>query len=127
MPMHCFARLTYVLLRYVLPMWQLGCGGIASGTILSVNPGKSTSATTLSKVPIFSGLEENELDFLVQRAVPRQCGAGEIIFNEGEPCSGLYVVQSGHVRIFKSSSSGREQVLSIDGPGSSVAELPVFE
>jgi CRP/FNR family transcriptional regulator, cyclic AMP receptor protein len=42
-------------------------------------------------------------------------------------CAGLYVVASGHVRIFKSSSGGREQVLSIEGPGSSVAELPVFD
>ncbi len=39
----------------------------------------------------------------------------------------MYVVESGHVRIFKSASNGREQVLSIDGPGSSVAELPVFD
>jgi CRP/FNR family transcriptional regulator len=31
------------------------------------------------------------------------------------------------VRIFKSSAGGREQVLSIDGPGSSIAELPVFD
>ena len=30
-------------------------------------------------------------------------------------------------RIFKSSANGREQVLSIDGPGSSIAELPVFD
>jgi len=37
------------------------------------------------------------------------------------------VVESGHVRIFKSSSGGREHVLSVDGPGSSVAELPVFD
>jgi CRP/FNR family transcriptional regulator len=39
----------------------------------------------------------------------------------------MYVIESGHVRIFKSSAGGREQVLSIDGPGSSVAELPVFD
>lgn len=31
------------------------------------------------------------------------------------------------MRIFKSSSGGREQVLSIEGPGSSIAELPVFD
>ena len=31
------------------------------------------------------------------------------------------------MRIFKSSSGGREQVLSVDGPGSSIAELPVFD
>lgn len=39
----------------------------------------------------------------------------------------MYVVESGNVRIFKSSAGGREQVLSIDGPGSSIAELPVFD
>jgi CRP/FNR family cyclic AMP-dependent transcriptional regulator len=82
---------------------------------------------TLAKVPIFSGLTESELAFLAQHVVPRQFSAGETIFTEGEPCSGLYVVESGHIRIFKSSAGGREQVLSIDGPGSSVAELPVFD
>jgi len=49
------------------------------------------------------------------------------VFAEGEPCAGLYVVESGHVRIFKSSAIGREHVLSIEGPGGSVAELPVFD
>lgn len=86
-----------------------------------------TPGQALSKVPIFSGLTEGELTFLTQRAVPRRYTAGEIVFGESEPCSGLYVVESGHVRIFKSSANGREQVLSIDGPGSSVAELPVFD
>jgi CRP/FNR family cyclic AMP-dependent transcriptional regulator len=84
-------------------------------------------AATLSKVPIFSGLTENELSFLAQRTVARRYEPGEAVFQEGQPCAGLYVVESGHVRIFKSSANGREQVLSIDGPGCSVAELPVFD
>lgn len=84
-------------------------------------------ARTLARVPIFSGLSDSELSYLTQRAVPRQYAPGEMVFAEGEPCAGLYGVQSGHIRIFKSSASGREQVLSIDGPGSSVAELPVFD
>jgi CRP/FNR family transcriptional regulator len=84
-------------------------------------------ARMLAKVSIFAGLAENELAFLMQRAVPRRYAAGEIVFGEGEPCLGLYIVESGHVRIFKSSSGGREHVLSIDGPGGSVAELPVFD
>jgi CRP/FNR family transcriptional regulator len=82
---------------------------------------------TLAKVPIFSGLTESELGFLTQRTVARHYSAGEMVFAEGEPCAGLYVVESGNVRIFKSSASGREQVLSIDGPGGSIAELPVFD
>lgn len=81
----------------------------------------------LAKVAIFSSLAEDELTFVSQRAVARRYSAGQIVFAEGEDCSGLYVVASGHVRIFKSSAGGREQVLSIEGPGSSVAELPVFD
>ncbi|MGH9739029.1 MAG: Crp/Fnr family transcriptional regulator [Candidatus Acidiferrales bacterium] len=37
------------------------------------------------------------------------------------------MIDSGRVRIFKSSPNGREQVLAVEGPGSSVAELPVFD
>lgn len=81
----------------------------------------------MTRVPIFSGLSETELAFLAERTVPRRFSAGETVFAEGEPCTGLYVVESGHVRIFKSSAGGREHVLSIEGPGSSVAELPVFD
>lgn len=88
---------------------------------------KTSPADTLSRVQIFSGLSESELSFLAQRAVPRHYAAGEMVFSEGEPCTGLYVVEAGHIRIFKSSANGREQVLNIDGPGSSVAELPVFD
>lgn len=87
----------------------------------------STMCQTLAKALIFSSLAEGELSFLAQRTVPRHYAAGESIFSEGEPCSGLYVVECGHVRIFKSSRAGREQVLSIDGPGASFAELPVFD
>ena len=81
----------------------------------------------LKRVPIFSGLTEDELSFLAQHTVPRRFSVGETVFAEGEPCTGLYVVAAGHVRIFKSSAGGREHVLSIEGPGSSVAELPVFD
>ncbi len=81
----------------------------------------------LSQVPIFTGLTEPEMQFLVQRSVARPYAAGELVFSEGEPCTGLYVVAKGRIRIFKVSPAGREQVLSLDGPGSSVAELPVFD
>jgi len=86
-----------------------------------------STAPILAKVSIFSGLADDELDFSARRAVRCHYSTGEIVFGEDEPCSGLYVVESGHVRIFKSSAGGREQVLSIDRPGSSIAELPVFD
>ncbi|MGH9718542.1 MAG: Crp/Fnr family transcriptional regulator [Candidatus Acidiferrales bacterium] len=57
----------------------------------------------------------------------RRFQRGELLFNEGDPCSGLFLVASGKVRIFKLSPAGREQVLAVEGPGSSFAELPVFD
>lgn len=81
----------------------------------------------LKRVSIFAGLSETELAFVRSHLLQRRYSDGELIFGEGDPCTGLYMVQSGNVRIFKSSPGGREQVLSIDGPGSSIAELPVFD
>lgn len=88
---------------------------------------KPDHALTLSRVQMFAGLADPELSYLAQRAVPRRFSAGETVFGEGQPCTGMYVVESGSIRIFKTSAAGREQVLGIDGPGSSVAELPVFD
>jgi len=81
----------------------------------------------LRRVPVFSALTEQQFELVRSRIIERHFDAGELVFAEGEHCSGLYVVKSGSVRIFKNSPGGREQVLSIDGPGSSVAELPVFD
>jgi len=88
---------------------------------------ESASLAVLKGVSIFSGMSEQEFAFLTSHLLQRKYAVGELIFGEGDPCAGLYVVQSGNVRIFKSSAGGREQVLSIDGPGSSIAELPVFD
>lgn len=81
----------------------------------------------LARVPIFSDLSDAELKFLSDRAVSRNYAFGQSIFSEGDPCEGLYIVESGDVRIFKTSAGGREQVLTIEHAGNSVAELPIFD
>jgi hypothetical protein len=55
---------------------------------------------------------------------PRERPASDSIkvsnwFAEGEPCTGLFLVASGKIRIFKLSAFERVQVLAIEGPGSS--------
>lgn len=90
-------------------------------------PDSQNHAKALAQTSLFSGLSERELEFLLERVVSRRYSSAETVFSEGEPCSGLYVVESGSIRIFKSSVAGREQVLGIEGPGGSVAELPVFD
>jgi CRP/FNR family transcriptional regulator len=85
------------------------------------------TAEVLRRVPLFADLSDTEIKFLAERAVPRRYAAGELVFTEGDECPGLFVIDSGNVRIFKSSAGGREQVLAIEKPGNSIAELPVFD
>jgi CRP/FNR family cyclic AMP-dependent transcriptional regulator len=86
-----------------------------------------STADILKSTPLFGALDENEVNLVAERAGLRSWMPGETLFSEGEPCAGLYIVVSGRVRIFKTSTSGREHVLAIEGPGSSIAELPVFD
>ncbi len=81
----------------------------------------------LHQVPIFAELDEVVLERLAQRCVPRAVGAGFTLFRAGEKCSGLYVVMEGRVRVFRTSPDGKEQTLTVEGPGRPVAELPLFD
>ncbi|MGH9433809.1 MAG: Crp/Fnr family transcriptional regulator [Terriglobia bacterium] len=82
---------------------------------------------SLKHVPLFRDLSETELNFLLDRAVSLHYTSGQSIFVEGDPCEGLYVIESGQVKIFRVSPNGREQILTIEGAGGSIAELPVFD
>src|SRR5215475_9076958 len=81
----------------------------------------------LRKTQLFRSLTESEMRTLCARVSRRHFGRGESLFSEGDSCRGLFLVAAGRVRIYKLSPSGREQVLAVEGPGSSFAELPVFD
>jgi CRP/FNR family cyclic AMP-dependent transcriptional regulator len=81
----------------------------------------------LRKTPLFASLTDVEMQALATRTSRKRFQKDEQLFAEGDPCSGLFLVAAGKVRIFKLSPSGREQILAVEGPGSSFAELPVFD
>jgi CRP/FNR family transcriptional regulator len=87
----------------------------------------SSTVARLKAQPLFAALDQAELSSLAARAHLRRHPKGDVLFAEGDTCQGLYVLVSGRVRIFKTSASGREQVLAVEEPGSSFAELPVFD
>jgi CRP/FNR family transcriptional regulator len=84
-------------------------------------------AGLLGKTALLSDLSQPELHTLATRTVRKLFNTDELLFSEGEPCNGLHIIARGKVRIFKTSINGREQVLAVNMPGESVAELPVFD
>lgn len=81
----------------------------------------------LENTALFKCLSISELKLLATRTVRKLFRAGELLFSEGGVCNGLHIVLHGKVRIFKTSASGREQVLTVSVAGECVAELPVFD
>ena len=84
-------------------------------------------AALLHNIPIFAELDDGALRRVAERGVARSVGAGHRLFAAGDECHGLYIVETGRVRVFRTSPGGKEQVLHIEGPRRPVAELPLFD
>lgn len=94
-------------------------------------PGHSGNMTVdiefLKSIPYFSGLSTDELDSVRKSIFERTTERGEIILLEGEPAKELYFVASGAVKLFKTSTEGKEQILNIVRPGESFGDVPIFD
>lgn len=80
----------------------------------------------LQRVPLFSALPERVLRLLAAVAVRRTFEPGEMVILEGEPCRYVYFVAEGQVRVVRTASDGREQVLAQMGPGGALNTVPPF-
>jgi CRP-like cAMP-binding protein len=76
---------------------------------------------------LFAALSESELQSLAQRAVEKRYDTDEMLFREGEECAGMFLIVQGNVKIFRTSPTGREVMLSIESAPTTVAELPLFD
>lgn len=82
---------------------------------------------TLRRLPLFTDLSDAELTLLAENVTRLNFEEGAIIFSEGDTCRELLVVEDGEVKIIKSAPNGREQLISIERRGSSLAEIAVVD
>jgi CRP/FNR family transcriptional regulator len=82
---------------------------------------------SLAQIPMFSSLDSAERAALGGLAVERRYAAGALIFAEGEECEGIYLIGEGLVKIVKTTSAGREIMLTLEAAPSTVAEVPIFD
>lgn len=55
----------------------------------------------LQQMPIFGGITDDVLAFLLARSRILTCNAGDYFFNEGDPAGELYVLEKGRVEILR--------------------------
>jgi CRP/FNR family transcriptional regulator len=80
----------------------------------------------LCTLSLFAELPHDLIGQLVASAIPKHYSAGAVVFFEGEQAEGLYYLDSGWIKVIKSSMEGREQVLRFLGPGETFNEMGVF-
>lgn len=87
----------------------------------------NSKLASLAGITLFAALNESELTGLAQRAVEKRFDADDMLFWEGEPCAGIFLIIQGSVKIFRTSPAGREVMLAIESAPATVAELPLFD
>ncbi|MBI5642529.1 MAG: Crp/Fnr family transcriptional regulator [Deltaproteobacteria bacterium] len=66
---------------------------------------------------LFTRLNESQLDAFKDVVVISAYKKREIVFMEGDECTGLYIIRTGRVKVVRSSSTGKEQIINILNPG----------
>ena len=96
-----------------------------------VAPSRSTPiadrTVALKSVPIFTLMNDEELEIIRSLAVEKSYPKHAVVLTEGEIGDSLYMVETGRVKVFIGDEDGREIILKILGPGDCFGEMSVID
>jgi CRP-like cAMP-binding protein len=81
----------------------------------------------LKQIPLFGRLSRGELNEMLRLIHHRQYQGGEVIFWEGEPGVGMYIVQKGEVGIYQDYAKEDQKELAHLVPGDFFGEMALLE
>lgn len=81
----------------------------------------------ISSIPYFHGLSRAELEDVKGSVFEKKAERNDIVLTEGDPSTALLFLVSGALKLFKTSSEGKEQILRIVKPGEAVNDVSIFD
>ena len=75
---------------------------------------------------LFGDLDADSLQTLQSQMTWRRLAAGEVLFRQGEPSDGMYLVVGGRLHVFVSGAAGDAALVGEIGPGESVGEFALL-
>jgi CRP/FNR family transcriptional regulator, cyclic AMP receptor protein len=81
----------------------------------------------LKRAPLFESLDEEETRALRAGVTDVELARGERLFDEGDVGDRLFVVLDGKIKLTRTSADGRENLISLVGPGEMFGELSLFD
>lgn len=79
------------------------------------------------QAPLFMAIDEEASRALLRTMARIELPRGRALFHEGDPGDRLYVIGSGTVKLGRRAPDGRENLLSVQGPGEMFGELSLFD
>lgn len=87
----------------------------------------SAVAALLSNIIYFVEIASSTMETFVKQCILRTFEAGEIIFLEGNPSEGLWLIKSGRVKVSKMNTDGMEHVIHILGEGNTFNDIAALD
>jgi CRP/FNR family cyclic AMP-dependent transcriptional regulator len=81
----------------------------------------------LKRAPLFDALDDEGARTLRRQMSEVKLSRSEHLFNEGDDGDALYVVLEGKMKLTRQAADGRENLLSVIGPGEMFGELSLFD
>src|ERR1700757_1820160 len=81
----------------------------------------------LRRAPLFDALDDEGARTLRRQMSEVKLSRGEHLFMEGDDGDALYVVIEGKMKLTRAAADGRENLLSVVGPGEMFGELSLFD
>jgi CRP/FNR family cyclic AMP-dependent transcriptional regulator len=81
----------------------------------------------LAEAPLFEALNEEDARALRGDIIDVHLDRGERLFSEGDAGDKLYIILTGKIKLTKAAPDGRENLLSVHGPGEMFGELSLFD
>jgi CRP-like cAMP-binding protein len=87
----------------------------------------SGAESLLAQANLFRGLGDGDIERLTHAAVSHRYKKGSAVIYEGDPGDALYVVMSGSLKVFVTSSEGNELLLTTLSSGDTFGELALID
>jgi CRP/FNR family transcriptional regulator, cyclic AMP receptor protein len=81
----------------------------------------------LRAVPLFAGLDDQELESIYAIARKRTYRKGSSILFEGDPGDAFYLILAGEVKVVTQGADGREFILAVQRAGDFFGEMSLFD
>lgn len=81
----------------------------------------------IAEIPYLYVLDSPQRAYLQQAAVRHVFAAQEVIFLEGDPASGVWIIETGQVKIAKFNAAGDEYILHLLDAGNSFNDIAALE